>query len=129
MSFCCDKSCKEIKQTTINQLDLIEKAIEREEKIWNGVTKHLENGAKVLTEFEKFVLEYDKATNVGEDHKQQVLDDMSDAHKKGYLDEDQYNQMKDQVKNAKANNFNPELNLAKIQLFTYISLVYLQKIA
>ena len=54
----CNKSCREIKQQTINKLDLIKNAVEQEEEAWNNVTKKLENAEKVLKEISKFVLEY-----------------------------------------------------------------------
>ena len=103
----CDKSCRETKQTTLNKLDQIKEAVEKEEKRWDDVNKHLQNGSKVLSEIANFVSEYDKATYNWETHQKRLIKDITKAYNNSYLTVDQYNQMKKQVETA--TTFNPAI--------------------
>ena len=104
----CNKSCKETKQQTIDKLDLIKNAVEQEEEEGKKVSKkEQEEGEEILKEISNFFLEFDKKTYNWETHKKRLVKEISKAFEKGYLNEDHYNLMKNQVE--KSSTFNPAI--------------------
>jgi len=96
----CDQNCIEEKQKTLVKIAQIEDTVNEQEESWNKVTADLEKAEKVLEEISKFAFNYDLATFNSDIHKKRLVEKIDNAHKQGYLNDNQYKLMKEQVENA-----------------------------
>ena len=96
----CDQNCIEEKQKTLVKIAQIEDTVNEQEESWNKVTADLEKSKKFLEELSKFAFNYDLATFNSDVHKKRLVEKIDNAHKQGYLNDNQYKLMKEQVENA-----------------------------